>query len=132
MLNSKNKFLATIVLFSGVLLLVGAGCAQKTTAPAPKNESAPAVAPAKEETAKPGDIGNMTDDIYVKITADMNYALGKGDLKYSGDEGFAKLLKDNGVTKENFDAYTTALEKDSTRAASLGMKIMERLKELSK
>lgn len=132
-MNSKNKFLATIVLFSGVLLLVGAGCAKNvSTVPAPKNEGTPAVAPAKEEAVKPGDIGNMTDDIYVNIAAEMNYALGKGDLKYSGDEGFAKLLKDNGTTKESFDAFTTVLEKDNARSASLGMKIMEKLKELSK
>ncbi|MFA6424014.1 MAG: hypothetical protein WCV83_01720 [Candidatus Magasanikbacteria bacterium] len=131
-MNSKNKFLATVVLFSGVLLLVGAGCAQKSTIPTPKNEGTPAVAPAKEEAAKPGDVGSMTDDIYVNIAAEMNYALGKGDLKYSGDEGFAKLLKDNGVTKENFDAFSTALEKDNARSASLGLKIMERLKEISK
>lgn len=136
-MNSKIKFLAAFVMLSGALLLMGAGCAkQPTVSPATTGAGAPVAAPAGEEANKPAEqaasVGKMTDDIYVEITAEMNYSLGKGEFKYAGDEGFTDLLKEHGVTKAEFDAFNTALTADPARAASLGVKIMQRLKEISK
>lgn len=135
-MNSKSKFLATLALVSGAVLLLGAGCAQKSVSPAPKGEGAPATeVPAKEEANKPAEqasVGKMTDDIYADIVAAMNYSLSKGELKYAGDEGYATLLKEHGVSAADWEAFNKALTANPTRAASLGLKVIERLKAISK
>lgn len=134
-MNSRNKLFSAIVLISGSILLLGAGCAKTSVSPVPaqKGADAPAVdTTVKEETAKPAEVKIMTDDLYVEIAAQMNYSLGKGELKYAGDEGFTDLLKEHGITIDDWTAFNNTLSTDTAHAASLGAKVVERLKELSK
>ena len=123
------------MILSGALLLMGAGCGkQAAVAPAANGtgEGAPAVVAPAEKPAEQAAASKMTDDQYVEITAALNVSLGKGELKYAGDEGFASLLKEKGVTQADWEAFNKELTANPTHASSLGLKVMQRLKELAK
>ena len=136
-MNSKTKiFMASLVLIFGAILLTGAGCVKKP-AVQPKTEApaggAPAGgAPAAEQPAptKEGATGEMTDDIWVELTAQNNYHLGKADISWMGEGGgWEQLLKSKGVTEEQYTNYTS---KTAAGTAALMQKVSERVKELSK
>ena len=135
-MNFKVKFLAIgIIMVMGAVLLMGAGCVKKAVTPTPAEEGAPAgEAPVVEEEpapAKQGDIGKMNDDLWVEITAQNNYQTGKDPMGWISG-GFDNLLKNKGVTPEQFDAYTKKIEIDLTGMTQLTERVFNRLQELSK
>jgi hypothetical protein len=126
-MNSKIKFLTTLVLISGVILLMGAGCLKKAVTPTPgAEERAPTGgAPAVEKKVVAPAV-EMTGDLWVELTAQNNYHLGQGDLNWMREGGgWEKLLKEKGVTQEQYDAFTNL-----PSTIELMPKVEERLKEL--
>lgn len=131
----KSLFIFGVI--AAALLLVGAGCAKKgAVTPAPEGAGAPTGgAPAAEETvpaAKDGDIGKMTDDLYVEITAQLNYQGAKDPDGWLLGGGYERWLKSIGVTDAQLEAYGRKLESDPGRISELGQRALKRMEELEK
>lgn len=86
----------------------------------------------KEEKIK------LNDDLYVEITAQVNFVMSQAFEKYKGMKALEKakeaeksIYKKYGVTKEELNNYLTELsEKDVNRAGTVMMKAARRMQEL--
>lgn len=131
----KSLFVFGVV--AAALIFFGAGCAKKgAVTPAPSGEGAPSGgAPAVEETvptAKDGDIGKMTDDLFVEITAQLNYQGAKDPNGWLLGGGYERWLKSIGVSEEQVGAYSKKLESDPNYMSELGQRALKRIEELEK
>jgi hypothetical protein len=75
-----------------------------------------------------GDIGKMTDEIYIEIAAQAAYYSQKDPANWSAR--LEALYKKYGVTEESMTAYSEALSKDPQHAAEFAQKYAQRLTEL--
>ena len=119
------------------LVLFGAGCAKKeAVTPAPEGAGAPTGgAPAAEQSSpsKNGDIGILTDELYIEIQAQDAYHIGRDDLWVDwANGGHEKFLKSKGVTEEQIVNYAEKILNDPNplRPSEIMDKIGKRLEEL--
>lgn len=132
----KTLFIFGVI--AAALVLAGAGCAKKgAITPAPEGTGAPTGgSPAAEETVpatKDGDIGILTDELYIEIEAQDVYHIGSDDLYpnwVSG--GREKFFKSKGVTEDQIVAYAEKILNDPNplRPSEIADKIGKRLEEL--
>lgn len=81
-----------------------------------------------DEEAIGGDIGAMTDDIFVEIAAYSTY-YAQTDME-NWLTHMENLYNQYGVTEENFNAYAVFLDDNPSLSAELAEKYYERLTEL--
>lgn len=87
----------------------------------------------------PSEQTKLTDDLYIEIKAQINFAADQAFKKYKGmeavnkaEEAYAKIYEKYGVTKEELEAYLTEIsEKDVNRATDIVMKVARRTQELA-
>lgn len=81
----------------------------------------------------------LTDDLYVEIKAQINFAADQAFKNYKGmeavkkaEEASAKIYEKYGVTKEELETYLTEIsEKDVKRATDIVMRVARRTQELT-
>lgn len=87
----------------------------------------------------PEEQAKLTDDLYIEIKAQINFAADQAFKQYDGmeavkkaEEAYAKIYEKYGVTKEEMEAYLTEIsEKDVKRATDILMKVARRTQELN-
>jgi len=125
-----------------IVLLVGTvflgGCISKKAPGAGEAvtpiKSEEAVVPEEGGTVTPeepaGGIGKMNDDIYIELMARNNYEITKDPTAWVASDGWNNLLKQKGVTNEQFEAYLSTLEGDPTHYMQIMEAMGNRVKEL--
>ncbi|MFA6039286.1 MAG: hypothetical protein WCV62_00980 [Candidatus Peribacteraceae bacterium] len=128
----KSKTLR-VALAAGALLLL-AGCAPSTPPSSPETTgelpaaSAPTVAAPTPSQA--GDVGKVTEDVWVEIAAQDIYH-GQTDLQAWGvGGGRERFFASFGVTEEQLAAFGAQVENDPARTQEILGKMAKRLKEL--
>ncbi|MFA5095341.1 MAG: hypothetical protein WC447_01610 [Candidatus Paceibacterota bacterium] len=132
-MSSKKSLITVIViiivLIAGWYLWKGVGTAPVST-PLTGETSQPGAEGQTSEQTGSGDIGKMTDDIYVELIAQAAYQAQKDPASYAST--MQNLYEKYGITEENITAYGEALSKDPTRAQAIAQKYAEELQKLMK
>jgi len=122
-----------VMLVSGMLLLAS-GCAPDTTPPPPEAEDTPPVSDTQDTEqptpAQAGDIGNLTDDLWVEMAAQELYHSIADPEEWREEGGRDRMFGRYGVTEAQLEAYGAMLNENPDRAMVVINKMSARVKEL--